>query len=172
MDTIHWMDTSLAQTSLNSLGEIRLPVLDMTALCLRSIRSMYDTTEKGEELIFTLHNQCHQCPRGALQLPFSCSITSRMGNMNLLRLSLFFGPWKNPPFLSLDIEKDEKIKGKWVRFLLERSLPGDTPLYMPPHHSCTLRTSACSRLSPTNLIFWWGKQKSTPWEKLKLIQVP
>lgn len=137
--------TSLAHTSLTSLGKIRLPVVDMTALCLRSIRCMYDTTEKGEELIFTLHHQCHQCPCGAVQLPFSCSITSGMGNMSLLRLSLFFGLRKNPHFHSLDIEKD--VGRKREMGPQETSLPGDTPLYMPPHHSCTIRTSACSRLS-------------------------
>lgn len=56
-ETPHYVGTtSLAQTSLNSLGKTRLPVGDMTALCLRSTRCMYDTAEKGEELIFTLHH--------------------------------------------------------------------------------------------------------------------
>lgn len=131
--TPHYVGTtSLAHTSLNSLGKIRLTAADMIALCLRSIRCMHDTTEKGEELIFTLHHQCHQCPCGAVQLPFSCDITSGMGNMSLLRLSLFFGPWKNPPFLSLDIEKDEgEKKRKWAK-RKKTSLPLSTCLLMTP----------------------------------------
>lgn len=56
-ETPHYVGTMLlAETSLNSLGKIRLPVVDMTALCLRSTSCMYDTAEKGEELIFTLHH--------------------------------------------------------------------------------------------------------------------
>lgn len=134
---------SVAQTSFNFLGKIRLPVVDMTALCLRSIRCMYDTTEKGEELIFTLHCQCHQCPCGGVQLQFSCSKTSGMGNISLLRLSLFLGCMpsfgKIHLFILWILQRMREKKGKWARF--------------PPDHSCTIRTAACSRLRTTNLIF-------------------